>query len=383
MKRVIGILVILSMLTSASFGLTVWKGNVEDKLVTATTASDYVLPGETVSLTTAPWQLATVPVGMTSNTAPWAGIYLSTQTDGNIWQYTCEARMADQYGMVLDVDTDLGDGTLAGYRHGTSTTAVYNVLGKWSGKNGTVNMNGHTIYVDGLQAGTVSRLSYNTAYPEYTGQYTINMDAGSKIVVMGSAQYGYGVNVDAYLNITNAEFNNDFAGKIFTFGAANSGAGQTAAWRMEGASALITCDQLKLNQQATCVQTLTFVIGGDDTGQVDISTSMLMGVDSRLDLQLTSIPVSNTPILLFNLENATAVIGGGNSGKFKRTTAAGGGTIYEGDSISILYGGVYYAYKISYKGGTGNDVIATLVPEPATVALLSLGGLVLVRRRRA
>jgi len=46
------------------------------------------------------------------------------------------------------------------------------------------------------------------------------------------------------------------------------------------------------------------------------------------------------------------------------------------------FGGRDYAFRISYLAGDGNDVALKAVPEPATLALLGLGAIALVRRRR-
>lgn len=55
----------------------------------------------------------------------------------------------------------------------------------------------------------------------------------------------------------------------------------------------------------------------------------------------------------------------------------------EGDRISAMLGDLSRAFRISYAGGTGNDVVLTAVPEPAGLLLAALAGLgFLIGRRR-
>jgi hypothetical protein len=61
-----------------------------------------------------------------------------------------------------------------------------------------------------------------------------------------------------------------------------------------------------------------------------------------------------------------------------------GRVLQEQHLLRTLWEGAEYFYAISYVGGdTGNDITLSLVPEPATLGLLSLGGLFFARRRRA
>ena len=52
----------------------------------------------------------------------------------------------------------------------------------------------------------------------------------------------------------------------------------------------------------------------------------------------------------------------------------------EGSYLHVA--GSDYPFRISYAGGDGNDVVLTVVPEPATMAMLGIGVLGLLARRR-
>lgn len=99
---------------------------------------------------------------------------------------------------------------------------------------------------------------------------------------------------------------------------------------------------------------------------------------SKLDLVLGA--AAPAQILLFDLTaNAT------RTGVLKTNNAVST-DLTEGTVFSVYNAdkSVIAWYSISYVGGdTLNDVVLTAVPEPATLGLLSLGGLLLARRRRA
>lgn len=97
---------------------------------------------------------------------------------------------------------------------------------------------------------------------------------------------------------------------------------------------------------------------------------------AKLSFVLGAAPTEGQVFTLFDLD-ADAV----RTGLMKTT---GGTALVEKAAIHSWFGDTQYWFELSYKGGeTGNDVILTAIPEPATIGLLSLGGLVLARRRRA
>jgi hypothetical protein len=55
-----------------------------------------------------------------------------------------------------------------------------------------------------------------------------------------------------------------------------------------------------------------------------------------------------------------------------------GAAAAEGAEVALSYGGADYLYTLTYAGGVGLQ----WVPEPATVVLLGIGGLIVARRRR-
>ena len=62
------------------------------------------------------------------------------------------------------------------------------------------------------------------------------------------------------------------------------------------------------------------------------------------------------------------------------------GNFAQGNSVYASFGGLTYRFGIDYASGTGNDIQLTelsTVPEPTTGILLGLGGLALLRKRRA
>jgi hypothetical protein len=94
---------------------------------------------------------------------------------------------------------------------------------------------------------------------------------------------------------------------------------------------------------------------------------------ANLILQLTAAPPLGD-ILLIDCVSAI-------QGTFDTVTGdINGGKALEGDTIILTYDGVQYQYTLTYNGGADGKDLVLVVPEPATIALLSLG-LIAIRRR--
>ncbi len=89
-----------------------------------------------------------------------------------------------------------------------------------------------------------------------------------------------------------------------------------------------------------------------------------------LELLLGFAPSSNDT---FTILNNTAL--GAMAGTFTN--------LAEGGIIVASYNAVDYQFQASYNGGTGNDLVLTVIPEPESFLLTVLGLLPLIARRRA
>ena len=125
------------------------------------------------------------------------------------------------------------------------------------------------------------------------------------------------------------------------------------------------------------IGTLKFMVGADGVSPIVLdSTAYIdqgLNTVANLVVSLTNAPPIGQDILLVD---AAAPIHG-----FFDTL--NGGAANEGASVSLSFGEANYNYTLTYAGGNDNKDIALLwVPEPATVALFALGGLLSIKRRR-
>ncbi|MHA3772629.1 PEP-CTERM sorting domain-containing protein [Verrucomicrobiota bacterium sgz303538] len=91
--------------------------------------------------------------------------------------------------------------------------------------------------------------------------------------------------------------------------------------------------------------------------------SVLLNGSTGLLLELRFDPVDFVDSFMLLANDGTDAIGG--TGRF----TLNGNTLEEGETF---YSGTQ-AFRISYTGGTGNDVVLSAVPEPASAGLLAIG----------
>jgi hypothetical protein len=390
MKKVVGLVLVLALLSPA-FATTV--GVATDQPDTATGG---LAPGGTAYHSTAVWKVAqggAIPV----NTPAWAG---AMQDSGGLW-FKTEYNMS-QHGATLILDTDIGDGT--SYTIGTDATVVKNTAAKLQVKNGTFVVNGKTIWNDKFQNGTVARTSFGTNSSTglvYAGKSAITIGQGGAIRVTGTDAVGagggnfvfsYGANVDSFVKtsgtgilsgITRDGLGVYLGGRTMEFGRSGSYAGNMIDFEISGSSATVEVASMKMNGNAATNSILRYIT---DTGGVSAinlygagANVLTYGALSKLDFQLGAAATEGQVYTLINLIDGTAT----QNATAGRLKTMWGTALNEGGIMNVWYGGIMYGLQASYVGGTGNDVTLTVIPEPATLGLLSLGGMLLARRRRA
>ena len=192
-------------------------------------------------------------------------------------------------------------------------------------------------------------------------------------------------------------YNNTYAGNDakLLVGASPNVTGSTGTFRVIGNPASITMKSLYVGSDGTAGRggtgTMEFQIG--DTGVDKVSRVVLdsavildaQGASSTAKLVvslLAGAPLED--IVLIQTKSATAV-----SGIFDSLKGDGAATAAAEGASVVLGGTTYnltYLYNAEANGGlgergTGND-IALLIPEPATIALLSLGLLAIRRNKK-
>ncbi len=226
---------------------------------------------------------------------------------------------------------------------------------KLSGANtyqGNTNVNGGTLLVDGshLNSGAAANGyivsdSTNAATLGGIGSFKLSTSA-SKLTVNNAGILAPGTIADGGTHTTG----------ILTVDGLSQTTGQTVTMtngstfkvHLNGYAAGSDFDQLKL---ASSTGNVTINLGG-----------------STLDAILGYKPTSTHSFIIIDNDGADAIVGTFNG-------------LVEGAHFNLSYNSNNYDTIISYVGGTGNDVVLT-VPEPASMAMLGLGGLLLLRRRK-
>lgn len=189
----------------------------------------------------------------------------------------------------------------------------------------------------------------------------------------------------AATGVTTLEAGSNFTSKAVYLARDNGSYAATGKWNILGSGSAINVNYImtgggvggkltyKFASDAGGISTVCVNNTATTVGRVEFAGGARGASTSILDFQLGAAPIEGQQFVLFDL-----AAGAISTGKL---TTLWGTTIDEGGLIDVWYGDTMYGLHATYKGGdTGNDVILTVVPEPATLAVLGLGGLLLRRR---
>ncbi|MBT3198705.1 MAG: PEP-CTERM sorting domain-containing protein [Phycisphaerales bacterium] len=205
------------------------------------------------------------------------------------------------------------------------------------------------------------------------GNGTITVDgAGSNLKVKNTFAAGW--NGIGALHITNGGMVNDFYGYL-GFGAGSVGTatidGSGSTWKNDGG--------LVLNYSSNCTLTIT-------NGGLASAVERIEVYDGNNNF----INISSGGMLAFKCQDTSgdSVDASSSLSTFLSYLSADGGIRYWDDSSSswsvITNGTAGQDYSLDYRtqGDLAGFTVLTAVPEPATMSLLALGGIAIIRRRR-
>jgi hypothetical protein len=272
---------------------------------------------------------------------------------------------------------------------------------------------GYTCTLDSAE-GPFSSPGYNYEYTRVYGGATLNIQTGAALKATSWMRVGTGggtgqVNQSGGLVELNIGHSSDklmvgddpgssgseyrMTGGTLTHIGTNGGLwmgyeGGTGQFTVVGTSPVIQMDDVFVGGDTGSdwgIGYLKYEIGGSGVSPIEVADNIYIVRDlgassaAHLVLQLTAAPPATSDIVL--IKNASSNAIGGNA-QFDSITGAA--STSEGSLVTLTYNSTNYYYKIRYAydaDGTANDLALEYVPEPATLALLGLGGLLLRRRK--
>ncbi len=276
--------------------------------------------------------------GVVSNTTGYIDSIGEVTVDGN------GSTWANTYGLFVGLH---GQGTL-NITNGGAVSNSYGYISSWSDSIGEVTVDG---------SGSTWANSGNLSVGHYEGQGTLNITNGGAV----SNSYGY------------IGFWSDCIGEVTVDGNGSTwtNSGSLFVGHHEGQGTLNITDggtvtvggNLSINSQSTL--NILLASPGDPLLNVagDATLNGMLNVDLASGFALNQ----GDLFILIDLTDISNTITGTFTG------------LAEGDSVGNFDG---LDLLISYAGGDGNDVTLSAIPEPATLSLLVMGGLALIRRRQ-
>ncbi len=164
-------------------------------------------------------------------------------------------------------------------------------------------------------------------------------------------------------------------------GATVMGSGTTAALTLAGGTiapgnspGILNTGALSLGGGTLSLE-LNGLTAGTEHDQINTIGTVTLTADTAFTLSLGFTPANNSTFTILNNDAADAIVLGANRLVYN-------GNRLEQNGYFVATGG--QQFTISYSGGTGNDVVLTAIPEPASLATLLAGAGVLLglRRRR-
>lgn len=221
---------------------------------------------------------------------------------------------------------------------------------------GNTNVSGGTTQMD-LVSGTVTVGSNLRLAPGAGNAATFNLMGGLLDMTGGNVEFGSGAGSTPTFNFTGGILKDcaDFGSTLVQQGGTLAPGGSIGTTTVDGDYMLGSAGTLEIEIDSTGADLL--IVNGDVS--IEGSLSAILGFGPAFGDEWTIVR-----------NDGTAPIDGIFAG------------LPEYSFFGETFDGRDYAFRISYVAGDGNDVALKAVPEPATLTLLALGGLALVRRRK-